>query len=123
MGRVPRHPRPKTEMGKDHPRHIMKKKKPSPNLKKINWAGIPLYFKLLVSPPMHPRPQNICMKTEEIGQVPLILMKPFPSAQRTYFIIPPANIVWGVYRNRPVCPDQLPHLLSDFHQTLWKLRS
>jgi hypothetical protein len=41
--------------------------------------------------------------------------------------IPPANIVWGVYRNRPVClsicPDQLPHLLSDFHQTLWNLRS
>jgi hypothetical protein len=38
-----------------------------------------------------------------------------------------ANIVWGVYRNRPVClsvcPDQLPHLLSDFHQTLWNLRS
>jgi hypothetical protein len=22
-----------------------------------------------------------------------------------------------------VCPDQLPHLLSDFHQTLWNLRS
>ena len=33
----------------------------------------------------------------------------------------------GVYRNRPVClsvcSDQLPHFLSDFHQTLWNLRS
>ena len=29
----------------------------------------------------------------------------------------------GIYRNRPVCPDQLPHLFSDFHQTLWNLRS
>ena len=29
----------------------------------------------------------------------------------------------GVYRNRPVCPDQLPHLLSDLYQTLWNLRS
>jgi hypothetical protein len=29
----------------------------------------------------------------------------------------------GVYRYMPVCLDQLPHLLSDFHQTLWNLRS
>ena len=31
----------------------------------------------------------------------------------SYFalIIPPANIVWGVYRNRPVCPS----VLTNFH--------
>ena len=38
----------------------------------------------------------------------------------------PANIVWGggyIGICLSVCPDQLPHLLSDFHPTLWKLRS
>jgi hypothetical protein len=31
--------------------------------------------------------------------------------------------VLGVYRNLSLCPDQLPNLLSDYHQTLWNLRS
>ena len=41
-----------------------------------------------------------------------------------YIIIPPANSL-GEYIgiSLSVCLDQLPHLLSDFHQTLWNLRS
>ena len=48
---------------------------------------------------------------------------------KCYFYTPRKHSFGGGYIGiglsvRPsVCPEQLPHLLSDFHQTLWNLRS